>query len=217
MAGQGGSTGRTEVELPAEVIELIEGIAAREGVTVEVLFARAFGIEPVSIDAKAARRFREIEAAADIERGSVIDSLIDCAKQWWPTDDAGMLQSWILDGWAISKPATVKRNLRKLQVKWEAEDAAEDAAADALKTPEERAADEAEAVEIMERIVAEERGRNERAREIQREGASMRLMLDAELIEAAERYFPGTPYGSVSGFVEAAIRKAVAGTNVATA
>jgi hypothetical protein len=38
-------------------------------------------------------------------------------------------------------------------------------------------------------------------------GAPVRLVLDAELVEAAERHFPSTRHGSLSGFVEHALKR----------
>jgi len=115
------------VEMDAEAVDLIESIAAREGVTIQELLTAVFHILP-SVDVKQLRRLHEIEQAASLQPGGLFNDLLSGAE--FAMDDGDELFDWIQNGWELTSDLKVmKRNLWLLTEKWRAEDAAESVAA----------------------------------------------------------------------------------------
>jgi hypothetical protein len=103
----------------------------------------------VLIDLKKARRFRELEQAADIEPGSVIDGLLSGFDAY--EQSTGELVKYIEDGWELTDPAATITSVRVLSGKWHEEDAAEEAERAATETDgdqEEKAARLARIIEV---------------------------------------------------------------------
>jgi hypothetical protein len=77
---------------------------------------------------RSARRFREIEEAADLEAGSFLDSVVAMSDQWWHPrwgqNGAAELESWIRGGWEI-EDTDLRAKLVTLWKRWRAEEAAE--------------------------------------------------------------------------------------------
>lgn len=118
-----GPTQKEAPQLPSEVVDLLESIAQKRGISPCDVVAEAFGKTLVLIDSKIARRLREIEIAADIEPGSVLESLVEPLDSW--SADFDELEDWIFRGWEISDPGMVSANLRRLSARWQVEDAKE--------------------------------------------------------------------------------------------
>ena len=109
--------------LTGAAAEFVAGIAERHGRSPADVIAEGLGLALVAIDLRTARRLRQIEEAADLERGSLLASLLETAEQWWADDD-GQLESWIEDGYDLASPEAARVKLRGLRAKWDAEEQA---------------------------------------------------------------------------------------------
>lgn len=183
------------VELEAEVAEFLEGIATREGVKPVDLVIRAcaplLGIEPLTIE-----RMREVEEAADIEPGSMLDSIAEGFGRL--AGDPGELFAYLDEGWDLSdSKQAIRENLEALVARWAEADAAVVAAVMPKGTEEEHLAHE----KLLAEIIEKDRPANERAKKLPAEQTT--LFLDADLVAAAEAHFPSTEYGSLQEFIAA--------------
>lgn len=68
-------------------------------------------------------RSREIEIAADLEPGSVMDGIIEGAQNLW-FESGAELVGWVLGGWVCANPGTVKHALSDLWRRWKREEKA---------------------------------------------------------------------------------------------
>lgn len=110
------------------VREFIDAVAAQSGLSPANVIAAAYGLTFAPIDATIARRCGEIEDAAGLQAGGVIDALVEHAEIWWGEDPAGAetLESWVAAGWPLRDPDAALARLRALRARWRMEDEAAD-------------------------------------------------------------------------------------------
>jgi hypothetical protein len=115
-------------EIRADAYAIIERLAKDAGLSVDAFFAAAGGYTFVTIPTKTARRFREVEDAASLEPGAILDSLIEYGEGWWDGNFDELPGH--MEGFDLADEKKVLANLKVLGAKWAREDAGESIASD---------------------------------------------------------------------------------------